>query len=273
MWRKNSQCSHNWTCQISVSFTFKLFVHWYDRMVTHRWLHRGGVSITITALRQVYWIPSARQYIRKLLWRCFTYTKLLGKPNRAPDPPPLPKICVTESLPITVTGVDFTVALYIKDRTEESKMYICVFICATASALHIEVVTDLTVDTFLLAFRRFSSRKSLPSTVISDNASTFLAVVEDFQRLFESEALEEEPGCQNVTWHFIPKRAPWLLGENDRSNKASHQEDIGKDICDPLSENPHSLHNFQFFKKFSKDCLQCLRSEHSKFQLNQAEKV
>ena len=140
----------------------------------------------------------------------------MGKPNRAPDPPPLPKICVTESLPITVTGVDFTVALYIKDRTEESKMYICVFICATASALHIEVVTDLTVDTFLLAFRRFSSRKSLPSTVISDNASTFLAVVEDFQRLFESEALEEEPGCQNVTWHFIPKRAPWYGGFLER---------------------------------------------------------
>ena len=36
-------------------------------MATHRWLHHGGVSITITALRQVYWIPSARQYIRKLL--------------------------------------------------------------------------------------------------------------------------------------------------------------------------------------------------------------
>ena len=40
-------------------------------------------------------------------------------------------------------------------------------------------------------------------------------------------------------------------------------------ICDPLSKNPHSLHNFQFFL-FSKHYLQCLRSGYSKFQLNQA---
>ena len=39
-------------------------------------------------------------------------------------------------------------------------------------------------------------------------------------------------------------------------------------ICDPLSENPHSLHNFQFFNLFSQCYLQCLRSGHLKFQLN-----
>ena len=40
-------------------------------------------------------------------------------------------------------------------------------------------------------------------------------------------------------------------------------------LCDPLSENLHSSHNFQFFL-FSKHYLQCLRSGYSKFQLNQA---
>jgi len=40
-------------------------------------------------------------------------------------------------------------------------------------------------------------------------------------------------------------------------------------ICDPLSENLHSLHNFQILK-FYKHYLQHLRSEYSKFQLNQA---
>jgi len=76
----------------------------------------------------------------------------MGKPYRIPDPPPLPKVHVTESPPFTVTGVDFTGVLYIKDRAEERKVYICIFTCATTRALHLEVVSDLTVETFLLAF-------------------------------------------------------------------------------------------------------------------------
>ncbi|XP_065911263.1 uncharacterized protein [Dysidea avara] len=181
-------------------------------MDTHTKLHHGGVSITVTALRQVYWIPSARQYVRKLLRRCVICNKLMGKPFRAPDPPPLPKVRVSESPPFTVTGMDFTGALYIKDREEETKVYICIFTCAVTRAVHIEVVCDLSVQTFLLAFRRFSSRKSLPSTMISDNASTFLAAAEDLQRLFESETLQKELEQNNVTWRFIPKRAPWYGG-------------------------------------------------------------
>ena len=170
-------------------------------MNTHTNLHHGGVSITVTALRQVYWIPSIRQYVRKLLRRCVTCNKLKGKPFQAPDPPPLPKVRVTESPPFTVTGVDFTGALYIKDRGEgETKVYICIFMCAVTRAVHIEVVRDLTVQTFLLAFQRFSSRKSLPSIIISDNASTFLVAAEDLQRLFESKTLQRELAHHNVTW-------------------------------------------------------------------------
>ena len=48
--------------------------------------------------------------------------------------------------------------------------------------------------------------------MISDNASTFLATAEDLQKLFESEILQRELGRHNVTWRFIPKRAPWYGG-------------------------------------------------------------
>jgi len=48
--------------------------------------------------------------------------------------------------------------------------------------------------------------------MISDNASTFLAAAEDLQRLFESETLQRELQRHNVTWRFIPKRAPWYGG-------------------------------------------------------------
>ena len=63
---------------------------------------------------------------------------------------------------LTITGVDFTGALFVKEGVQEKKVYICLFTCATTRAVHLEVVSDLTVGTFLLAFRRFSSRKFLP---------------------------------------------------------------------------------------------------------------
>ena len=67
---------------------------------------------------------------------------------------------------------------------------------------------DLSVDSFLLAFRRFVSCKSLPTQMISDNVSTYLAAAEEIKLLFESSDLREALGHQHVMWSFIPKRAP-----------------------------------------------------------------
>jgi len=181
-------------------------------MNTHKDVHHGGVSITMTALRQTFWIPSMRQCVKSLLRRCVPCRKITGKPYRAPDPPPLPKIRVTEAPPFTITGVDFTGALFVKEGDQEKKVYICLFTCAVTRAVHLEVVGDLTVETFLLAFRRFSSRKSLPCKMISDNASTYLAAAEAIQKLLQSEPLKGTLEPQNVTWEFIPKRAPWYGG-------------------------------------------------------------
>ena len=70
----------------------------------------------------------------------------------------------------------------------------------------------LSTETFLQAFRIFSSRKSLPRTVISDNASTYLAAADELKKLFASPLLSEALNKKGVTWQFIPKRAPWYGG-------------------------------------------------------------
>ena len=95
--------------------------HTVTRMIvtdTHKKLHHGGVNITVTALRQVYWILCIRQCVKSVLRRCVPCKKLIGKPFKSPDPPPLLKIRVMEAPPFTVTGVDFTGALYVKEREE-----------------------------------------------------------------------------------------------------------------------------------------------------------
>ena len=94
----------------------------------------------------------------------------------------------------------------------EMKVYICLFTCAVTRAIHLEVVTDLTEENFLQAFRRFVSRRSLPYTMISDNASTYSAAANELNELFQSDSLKQTLNRQGVNWQFIPKRAPWFGG-------------------------------------------------------------
>jgi len=52
-------------------------------------------------------------------------------------------------------------------------------------AVYLKVVNDLSEETFMQAFLRFSSRKSLPRLVLFDNASTFVSAMDDLKTLFE----------------------------------------------------------------------------------------
>ena len=63
--------------------------------------------------------------------------------------------------------------MYVDVNGSKEKGYVCLFTCAVSCAIHLEVVIDLTEETFLQAFRQFASRKSLPSKMISENASTY----------------------------------------------------------------------------------------------------
>ena len=136
-------------------------------------MFHAGTNTTLTAIRQQFYIPTARQRIKSLLHHYTTCQRYGGKPYATPDPLPLPEIRARNSIPFTITGIDFTGALYFCQDSIENKVYICLFTCATSRAIHLEVVTDLTVETFLLAFLRFTSRRSVPKIVVLANASTF----------------------------------------------------------------------------------------------------
>ena len=52
------------------------------------------------------------------------------------------------------------------------KVWIVIFTCTLTRALHLEIMQDMSTEQFLLAFRRFISRRGSPNLVISDNART-----------------------------------------------------------------------------------------------------
>ena len=114
--------------------------------------------------------------------------------------------------PFTYTGVDFTGALYVKDGSQEVKVHLCLFTCATTHAVHLEIIQDLTADTFMLAFRKFAGQRSLPRMMISDNGSTYLSAAEELKSMMKLPEIKEQLSRRGVTWKFIPKRAPWYGG-------------------------------------------------------------
>ena len=60
-------------------------------------------------------------------------------------------------------GVDYAGPLLIKCGSTRKpvlvKAYICVFVCFSVKAVHMELVSDLTTDSFIAALRRFIARR------------------------------------------------------------------------------------------------------------------
>ena len=105
--------------------------HPFTRLVVldaHERLLHSGSSSTITYLRQKCWIPVIRRCVQSVLRKCVVCRKVNGKSYPAPDPPPLPRIRVEDSHPFTVTGVNFTDALYVREKKVRKPKH--TFVCS-----------------------------------------------------------------------------------------------------------------------------------------------
>ena len=155
--------------QLNFQFYFlgtTISLHWWfinaHERAQHSWLNH-----TLTHVRQHYWIPQARQFIKKLLRHCVTCRKVNGKRYKAPDPPPLPTIRLVDSHPFTVTGVDFAGALYVKTPTAQEKVYMCLFTSANTRAVHLTWVSGFIFLVFRYKGRwRRAARKIKPDTIV-----------------------------------------------------------------------------------------------------------
>ena len=102
------------------------------------------------------------------------------------------------------------------------KVYICLFTCAVIRAIHLEVVTDLTTESFLRSFRRFISRRGMCSTIYTDNALTFKKANKEINQsldLFTNKKFKNYLNHHRIKWNYIVERAPWWGGFYERLMK------------------------------------------------------
>ena len=184
----------------------------------------AGVNQMIANIRNLYWIVGLRGIARKIKSQCLPCKYLDARACQEPIAP-LMEDRLKRAPPFTIVGIDFTGAVYCKDFPNK-KYYILLFTCCVIRAIHLELVESLSLPTFMLAFRRFASRRGLPSTIYSDNALTFRSA---------STALWKQYGSNSPKWRFSVPRAPWWGGWWERlikNTKGALKKSIGTRCLD-----------------------------------------
>ena len=200
----------------------------------HERLFHAGTSHTLSFIRRTYWIPHGRTEVRSAIFRCGTCKKYQGGPFKMPNMSPWPRIKVTRSSPFTHTGLDYLGPLYVREENSKKKVWICLFTCVTVRAIHLEVIDNMSADQFLMALRRFISRRGKPSEIICDNAKQFKLtkkVVDNaWNKVINDETVLNYASTQEIKWKFIVEFSPWTGGFYERlvgMVKSSLRKSIG----------------------------------------------
>ena len=96
------------------------------------------------------------------------------------------------------------------------KLYICLFVCATTRAVHLEVVDNLSANSFILCLQRLSAAKGIPSVILSDNHRTFISGEKFLLDLQEDDIVHEFLQDHHIQWRHETPLSLWMGGHFER---------------------------------------------------------
>lgn len=184
--------------------------------------HMHAAPRTLIAIsRQKYWILSVGRMARQIVSHCIKCFRSNPRPIEQMMGN-LPMERVTPSRPFYYCGVDFCgpVKTHYKIRGKgPTKSYLAVFVCFSTKAVHMEVVGDLSAESFIYALKRFIGRRGLCHTIFCDNATNFVGAkseLADLRNAINSEDVQSniESAClkNGIDWKYIPPRSPHFGG-------------------------------------------------------------
>lgn len=183
----------------------------------HKQLMHAGPQMLLFTLREEWWPIGGRNLARAIVHRCVTCARLRGR-TLNPLMGNLPKERLDYGVPFLKCGVDYAGPVSILNRKGRGartvKAYICLFVCFVTRAIHLEVVSDLTSDAYLLALKRFISRRGKPAEIYSDNGTNFVGLMNDFAKVLAgcSAEIKEYATSQNIVFRMIPAHASHFGG-------------------------------------------------------------
>ncbi|GFU83015.1 integrase catalytic domain-containing protein [Trichonephila clavipes] len=134
----------------------------------------------------------------------------------------LPAARVTACRVSSQVGIDYCGPFQLKTFSEKCrqirKVYVCVFICFTVKAIHLEIVSDLTTEAFLAALKRFVARRGRPIEIHSDNGRNFVGANNELRKILKAlfkgkmEEIMDFLSKEQIKWNFNPPSAPHFGG-------------------------------------------------------------
>lgn len=189
----------------------------------HERLLHAGSKLLLSNLNQKYWITNGLLYVKKIIHKCIVCFRQKATASKQLMGS-LPAGRVTAmSRPFEMVGVDFAGPINVKlsrvRRSVTGKGYICVFVCFATKAVHLELASDLTADSYLACLRRFISRRGLPKEIYSDNASNFKGARNQLTELYKLQSSQDHQSKvhhftsqKGIDFHFIPSYSPTFGG-------------------------------------------------------------
>lgn len=176
----------------------------------------GGAQQMLQFIRQQYWILKARQLAKTIIYRCSqcrrhhlaTASTLMAQ---------LPAERTTPQRAFKQCGVDFMGPVNIASRKgrapQITRGYVSVFVCLVTRAIHLEIVSDGTKETFIQALRRFFGRRGVTKQMWSDNGTTFVGanLQTTYLQTIDQKHQQWAPDIEHdfhLKWTFIVPRAP-----------------------------------------------------------------
>jgi len=106
--------------------------------------------------------------------------------------------------------VDYSGPHHVKQGRASLKVWIALFTCMVSRAVHLEIVPDLTTNSFLQALQNISWRKGPPKVLLSDNATCFVGANNILWEISKHNETITGLANKGIEWHFTPARAPWF---------------------------------------------------------------
>ena len=183
----------------------------------HRRTLHGGVGLTMSRIRERYWVPRLRRLTKRVIKRCHGCRRFQVRAAFRPPLGNLPRERTDGSRPFQVVGVDFAGPIkYRVTQKKEGKAYITLYACSLTRAIYMELSKSMETGEFLRSLKRLIARKGRPEKIYSDNAKTFVAAASWLKQVQEDERVHHYLSTENIKWQFNLSRAPWWGGQFER---------------------------------------------------------
>lgn len=188
-----------------------------------------GIAATLLRTRRKAWVIEGRRIVKKIMNECVTCKKQRAKLCQQVMSD-LPHERTSRANPFEYTTLDlfgpYEVRDAVKKRTKK-KVWGVIYCCMASRAIHADLVDDLSAESFLQAYSRFTALRGHPRKLWSDRGTNFIGAKSALRDLHKHLACLQKVAVENIAakngtewqWDFHPADSPHRNGAAEAAVK------------------------------------------------------